>query len=167
MKQHNILLLVIFLLGCSIESSDSEYLRWVGDAEFNPEIDREAFQLCGGENQVKQYFNFSEGLQYQGEKSALIQFFMEKYRPVESEQSGWIRIRFIVNCKGETGRFRMISSDENYVPQKFDPAITTQLMALTQSLEGWKLLPTAEEPEDYYQYLVFKIQNGTITEIMP
>jgi len=40
-------------------------------------------------------------------------------------------------------------------------------MRITKSLSGWKILPNDEAPTDYYQYLIFKIKNGEIIEIMP
>ncbi|HKK38289.1 MAG TPA: hypothetical protein VJ949_02605, partial [Cryomorphaceae bacterium] len=82
-------------------------------------------------------------------------------------ESGWVRIRFVVNCRGESGRFRMICSDEHYESREFDARITDQLMAITKSLDGWKPLPDSENPDEYYQYLVFKIENGDLIEILP
>lgn len=78
-----------------------------------------------------------------------------------------IRIRFIVNCEGKTGRFRVIGMNKNYQEKTFDKAITDQLLEITQHLDGWQLLPNAEEPRDYYQYLLFKMNKGTIVEILP
>lgn len=115
-----------------------------------------------------QYFNFSQGLQYEGEKWAILKAFEENYQPpVDNQQSGWIRIRFIVNCKGETGWFRLISANKNFETQTFDQAVTEQLLSITKSLKGWKLMPDEIRPKDYYQYLLFKIENGKIIEILP
>jgi hypothetical protein len=159
--------LLIIVTGCYLDNSNSKYLRWVGDSEQIPEIDTFNFKICTNEYAVKQYFHFDKGLQYEGGKSYLTNYFMKQYVPVEENQSGWIRIRFIVNCKGETGRFRIIESDENYQERKFDSRITNQLLKITQSLDGWKIQSIKDNPKDYYQYLIFKIHNGNIIEIMP
>jgi hypothetical protein len=163
------LIACLTLAGCATESSptQSRYLRWVGDSKFDPALDTDDFELCYNENGVKQYFNHSQGLQYKGEKPALLRHFFNQYQAVDNDQSGWIRIRFIVNCEGKTGRFRITESDESYRPRSFDARITRQLEALTRSLDGWKKLPDESNPEDYYQYLVFKIRNGNLEEIMP
>lgn len=174
MKQIITLYLMVGLWACQAQEKVSEasppsskYLRWVGDIAVDERLDKASFQTCNGEN-VAQYFNFSNGLEYKGEKKALSQIFQEKYTPISDDsQTGLIRIRFIVNCKGKTGRFRLIASDENYQSKEFDKAITDQLMAITQSLDGWSLQPDAENPQDYYQYLIFKIEQGNITEILP
>lgn len=162
-----IIWILILIAGCSVDHSNSKYLRWVGDSTFNPAIDKADFQLCHSENQVKQYFHFGGELPYEGEKKELIKYFKTNYVPVESPQSGWIRIRFIVNCEGKTGRFRMISSNENYQEQTFDKKITDPLLALTKESTGWKVQLDEEQPKDYYQYLIFKIKEGNITQIMP
>ena len=61
----------------------------------------------------------------------------------------------------------MIEADENYRERPFDKQISQQLLALTQSLKGWKIITFEDNPVDYYQYLVFKIQDGNIEKIMP
>lgn len=173
MNKFNKVLLVFvtaLLLACAAETDsepESKYMRWVGDSAYDDAIDDSTFQICYYEHQVKQYFNFSEGFKYEGEKSALEETVHNSYVPIEIEQSGWIRIRFVVNCKGETGRFRITQSDTNYKETVFDSAITDQLLSITKSLDGWMKLPTDEDPQDYYLYLIFKIDNGSIIEIMP
>ena len=103
--------------------------------------------------------HFNKGLQYEGEKGNFINKFSENYIPIEINQSGWIRIRFIVNCEGKTGIFRIIESNENYQVQNFDERITNQLLKITKSLVGWKVQYIKDKPHDYYQYLIFKIHN--------
>lgn len=160
-----LLLLLLSLGACSTEST---YLRWVGDIPENPSLDDPEFQPCHGDQFIRQYFHMNQGaLQYTGEKPVIVQFFQEHYQPVSTNESGFIRIRFIVNCEGKTGRFRLIGSDQNYQEFTFDPRITDQLLSLTQKMDGWRILPDPENPRDYYQYLIFKIDQGQIKEIMP
>ncbi len=165
-----IIFMGILLYACGAENQNEpapKYLRWVGDSEFDPAIDDSTYQICYYEHQVKQYFNFSEGFKYEGEKSALEEEVFGAFVPIETSQSGLIRIRFVVNCNGEAGRFRLTQSDQNYKETVFDSEITDQLMSITKSLKGWAKLPTGEDPQDYYLYLIFKIENGSLIEIMP
>lgn len=143
------------------------YPRWVGDISHDPNIDEENFKLCHGDDHIYQYFNMQRGLQFEGEKIAVERYFLKNYQPVKTNQSGWIRVRFIVNCKGETGRFRMLESDENYKERPFDKKISKQLVTLSKALKGWKIQTKDDEPIDYYQYLIFKIKNGEIEKVMP
>lgn len=164
--------LALCLYACKDDpkSEKESYLRWVGDIPFEAEIDDPDFKLCYTDNDIRQYFNFSKGVQYKGEKTAIDQYFKENYKPVETNQSGLIRIRFIVNCKGETGRFRLKEMDQDYQPMNFDQAITDQILNLTKEMEGWLPIEMEEMNNtklDYYQYLIFKIDRGSIIEIMP
>lgn len=158
---------LFLLVSCATDKDKPRYLRWVGDIEADAEMDGDTFQLCYSEARVKQYFNFSQGMQYEGEKPTMVEVFRKDYEAVDVPQSGWIRIRFIVNCKGESGRFRLTASNSQYQKQAFDPKITDQLLSITQSLKGWKPLPNLDDPRDYYQYLTFKIENGALKEILP
>ncbi len=167
MKTVRLIGILLLLMGCATEKDKPKYLRWVGDIEADPEIDGEVFQLCFSEARVKQYFNFSQGMQYDGEKAAIVEVFRQDYEAVDVPQSGWIRIRFIVNCKGESGRFRLSASNTQYQAQEFDSRVTDQLLSITQSLNGWKPLPDSKDPRDYYQYLTFKIEDGALKEVLP
>jgi hypothetical protein len=64
---------------------------------------------------ILQYFNLGKGPVYSGEKSKILNTFKSKYQPItDKNQNGLIRIRFIVNCEGKAGRFRVLQSDYNY-----------------------------------------------------
>lgn len=173
MKKAVLLFLVLAIVSCQpnshSSSSKSKYLRWVGDIEANPQLDDPSFVVCDEAN-TKQYFNFIETYEfaYKGERTALRQVFKENYQPIsKATETGLIRIRFIVNCKGQSGRFRLISANHNLEEKIFDKKITQQLLEITKSLDGWPILPSAESPSDYYQYLIFKMEEGHIKEILP
>ena len=82
-------------------------------------------------------------------------------------ESGFITIRFIVNCEGQTGWFRMQEMDENYKANKFNKIILDELALLTKQLNGWEIAEDRGKKFDYYQYLTFKFKNGKLIEIMP
>ena len=161
-----ITLLFSILSGCQVEKSD--YLRWVGDIEQNDQIDKLDFKVCHGDNRVLQYFNLGEGPVYKGEKSRIINTFKSKYKSVnDKSENGLIRIRFIVNCEGKAGRFRVLQSDYNYQETEFDNEIVSQLMTITKGIEDWAVFKRNEATVDYYMYLIFKIKDGQLTEILP
>ena len=163
------LILFIPLISFGQEKSEtkSEYPNYVGDIEFNSEIDNKEFELCNSKH-IFQYFNNSGGLEYEGEKLDIEKVFKENYKSEKiNNETGLIRINFIVNCKGKTDRFRLISMDENYNEKLFLKSITDQLLAITKNLNGWKAKKIKERDIDYYQYLIFKIENGQLKEILP
>lgn len=166
MKILFLVLVVVFSFSCQPKESPNNYPRWIGDIKKNSS-DNEAFKLCNGENGVKQYFNNSLGLEYLGEKRSLMREY-ENFVPSQKEnQNGIIRIRFIVNCKGVAGRFRIIEADEKFSEYEFDKKITEQLLNTTKNLKGWQIKTYRNKEIDYYQYLIFKIENGKIAEILP
>lgn len=173
MKIAILILLVQFLIlgSCQTDKNAGErknYLRWVGDIEQNRQVDEPDFKICNGDEKVIQYFNMSKGPVYRGEKSSIVNLFNAKYKPVTGKnQNGFIRIRFIVNCEGEAGRFRVLQSDYDYQETEFDKEIVAQLINITKAIENWEIFYSSEIPVDYYMYLIFKITDGQLTEILP
>ena len=142
------------------------YPNHVGDSEFDKQLDDPSFKVCS-EGFTRQYYSFGTDV-YEGEKPALVHFFRQSYKGnAFGDQTGYVTIRFIVNCQGRTGRFRVQEMDLNYQPKAFNRKLTDQLLRLTKELDGWK--PAQEEGKfyDYYYYLSFQIVNGQITAIMP
>lgn len=162
-----LLFLAIIFFSCSQPEKPTEYPLQVGDIAYDASIDDENFKVCD-ENRIAQYYNFGQGLQYEGEKLRLNQHFLTGYKPqVADDASGFITIRFIVNCHGQTGRFRMVGMDNEYNEKSFDEDIATQLLELTRQLNGWIVPQHDGQNFDYYQYLTFKIEKGELIEIMP
>lgn len=165
------LILLFSVISCISEKENltsDKYLRWVDDIPFDATLDDKDFIICRGEERAMQYFNNSKGLEYEGEKAAIIKAFEESYDfSTVANENGLIRIRFLVNCEGKTGRFRLISMDEKYNKKQLDMSITNQLLEITKNLKGWKPKVYGSETSDYYQYLIFKINQGKIIEILP
>lgn len=162
-------LLLIPLLSFAQEKTEtkSEYPAYVGDIEFNSETDNKDFVICNAKH-IFQYFNSGDGLEYECEKLAIKKEFAEKYKSeFIKNETGLIRINFVVNCKGKTDRFRVLSMGENYEEKVFVKSITEQLMSITKNLKGWKTKKYEEREISYYQYLIFKIENGQLKEILP
>lgn len=72
-----------------------------------------------------------------------------------------------MNCEGHSGRFRITQSDSDYKETKFDNTIVSQLLEITKAITAWEIIYNEDEPMDYYMYLIFKIKDGYITEILP
>lgn len=161
-------LTAISALACGQRAENAkDYLAQVGDIVPNAALDDPNFAPCH-EPGINQYYNFGNGVQYRGEKPALTKFFADHLRiQASTDESGYITIRFIVNCKGETGRFRIETMDKNMKPKKFNGEFTDALLDMTRQLDGW--LPGVYEGReyDYYQYLTFKIEQGKLVEILP
>lgn len=126
------------------------------------------YTVCN-EHRIDEYFNREPETKHKGGKRYLEKYFLEKYSsPYDTTQNGYIRIRFIVNCNEETGRFSIQQTDINYKEIKFKYEIASQLFLLTKSLTEWiNNSPNKRESNDTYKHLTFKIKNGQIEEILP
>lgn len=156
--------LITIILGCNNQEK-RKLQNHIGLIEYDPKIDTSEFIVCH-EDLIYPYFHHHD-LSIAGEKPALVQEFRNNYKSPGSKESGYITIRFIVNCKGKAGRFRVIGMDDNYEPITFNKEIVSQLHQITSSLEGWDVLSGDSHTFDYVRYLTFKIQNGELKEILP
>ena len=153
---------ILYSYGYTYSQGNTQYLRWVGDIPASVDAD---FKICHSESEVIQYFNTSKGFQYKGEKAAIEKSFEDMALP--SSLNGMIRVRFIVNCKGEAGRFQLDGWDSEYAPLIINEATASGFIERLSQLNGWFPLTQRGQQVDYYLYLTFQITDGKIIEILP
>jgi hypothetical protein len=152
--------------GCAQEKS-AQYTDCIGDIIYDPNQDDVGFKVCNA-SYVAQYYNFGKGVQFNGEKSKIIKHFEKFYQPGKfAGETGYVTIRFIVNCEGTAGRFRVQEMDMDFVPKTFENGLAKELLRITGNLQGWGIASHETQVFDYYQYLTFKIEDGKLTEILP
>jgi hypothetical protein len=143
------------------------YPTHVGDISFNEKTDDPEFKPCNSER-VFQYYNFGKGFQYKGEKIAINEYFRSEFSALKKyNDTGFLTIRFIVNCEGKTGWFRIQQMGDDYKEKKFNKNLVEEILELTKKMDGWIPAEYESTKMDYYQYLTFKFQNGKLIEIMP
>jgi hypothetical protein len=128
-----------------------------------------AFALCG--TGVKwPYYN--PDLTYYGNFRAIKKYYAQNYETEKflklENNSGIVRIQFVVNCKGESGNFVVESCDYNYKICNVNPLIVNSLLELTKSLNGW--IPAINEQGESvnsHKFFAFKIVKGVIEDILP
>jgi len=165
---HKIFFLSLFYLSLHLIScAQSPKTRWVDDIVPDAKLDAN-FTICNKEDEAIQYFNDGKGFEYTGGKYVLDSIFFSRYTQVDlPSATGLIRIRFVVNCRGESGRFRLIGMDPTYEEKTFDPSVTDQLLSITKTLNGWPPKQWKNTSVDYYQYLIFKLEMGQLKQILP
>lgn len=172
---HLLPLIVSFAFSCVTQSKENTnkekkdtltYADQVGDLIFDAALDDPSFKPCSAKF-IPQYYSFGADV-YEGEKPALENFIRQRYKQEEDKgQNGYITIRFVVNCQGRTGWFRVQEMDFTYQPKKFTPKLVEQLLELTKQLNGWKPAQEGGTSYDYYYYLTFQLVNGQLKAIMP
>ncbi len=160
-------MMILAMAQCRTQKSESEPRGSVGDIVFDPQTDDPNFSLCGSEEYLFQYFNSGKGIAIEGEKKGLEQQLFALFKNTKFKNDGYVRIRFIVNCKGESGRFRVLTSDLQFNENKMPSTVTEPLLKACKEIKGWKPLIYNEKARDYYQYLTFVIVDGQLKEILP
>ncbi|MBO9202174.1 MULTISPECIES: hypothetical protein [Niastella] len=137
-----------------------------GDIAFNATLDDSTFSLCNPRT-VFQYYNTDS--YYKQHKREIEHYFKSHYHPTiqTARETGYLTIRFIINCKGQTDRFRLYELNADYQPYQFDTGISSQLLKLTKELRGWQPAVYKNKIYDSYQYITFKLTKGAIECILP
>ena len=161
----SLLLSLILTAGNTLSAQTDSFPLNTGDINFDASLDDPGFIICDPNN-VFQYYN--TGSYYKQHKREIEQYFKRNYRPAQTaEQTGYLTIRFIINCSGKTGRFRMYELDAHYQPYKFNDSICSQLMTLTKALKNWQPAEYKNKIYDSYQYITFKLKKGAIECVLP
>lgn len=81
--------------------------------------------------------------------------------------NGYITVRFLVNCEGKTGLFRIQKMNTDLKETEPDIELGNSLLQFTKSLDGWMPKQIKRFKAGYYQYLTYKIENGKVSEVLP
>lgn len=163
-----ILFLFPLLTSCQTEKTVvSKYPAHVGDITFDEKIDDPSFKRCLSEDYRIQYYNDSQGFQYKGEKISIEEKLKSLNIEGDKKLKGHITVRFLVNCEGKSGLFRVQQMNQEYKETDVDKELANQLLTFTKNLNGWIPKKLNGKTVDYYQYLTYKIENGKVSEILP
>ncbi|RAJ76750.1 hypothetical protein CLV59_108271 [Chitinophaga dinghuensis] len=165
---------VAMFMGCLLTASSGNAqqrrpdttLANVGDIPFDKTLDDSTFHVCEP-GKTFQYYN--EKGYYLRHKPLITKFILDKYKfnPGFENQNGYITIRFVINCEGHTGRFRIKCIDEQMHPATFPDSITHQLLEALKQYKDWQPMEYEHQTHDSYQYITFHIRKGKIITISP
>jgi hypothetical protein len=159
---------LILISSCSIKPATMAPLEsapFVYHIQPNPDTDKD-FSLC---DPTSAHPYYSVNTVPERDKREILHHFLNSFnkgRPKSSE-SGWLVIRFVVNCNGVTGRFRAQALDFNYKPYSFSDKTTSALLDLTKKVERWKTGEHEGRKFDSYYYFCFKIEKGLLIDVLP
>lgn len=125
----------------------------------------DGFRVCN-EDFIVQYYNPEPATYSQG-KNGLRSFILSNYKNENYTDSGYLNIRFVINCKGDAGRYVIHENDLDLQPQPFNKDLVNQLFQLTTALKKWNPNYVYDAYRDSYMYISYRIENGEITEIIP
>jgi hypothetical protein len=165
-KKRIAILVFISVIGYSI-SGNAQPAEQVGDISFDPLKDDSTFVLCNP-HFVLQYYNTPRAY-YKDHKNEISDYFNTHFKaaPAGDDQTGYLTIKFIINCNGMTGRFRLFELDSSYHAYHFSEVISEQLLHLAKELKGWEPASYKDKKYDSYQYITFRLKKGKIISISP
>lgn len=138
----------------------------VGWIQFDAKRDNKDFKLCD-ENNIQEYYQV--GTRYdEGLKS--VRRFFQRYAPdtfSKKLSNGYLTIRFVVNCRGETDRYRVWATDLEMKPQQVPQETQKKLTDALRAMGSWNPGEYNGIAYDSYAFLTFKILDGKITDILP
>lgn len=137
-----------------------EYLADIGDTKFNPELDDVNFTFCDAANVLHKRALVA----YTGGTPAMEKELISNYekQPAFESFTGYFFIRFAVNCKNESGRFRWEIVDEDFKEMKCPDALEKEIITKVKNLKNWNHPIYQGESHDGYTFLIVKIENGNI-----
>lgn len=146
-------------------SESSDHQTTVGFIPHNPELDDPNFTLCQ-EGICYPYYSF--GVNKIRNKNYLAAHFQEKLKyQFSGDLNAYLTVRFIVNCKGETGRFRKEAINKQYKKIDIEEEIWKEFFFTIKSYDDWKVVHYQEDTYDYNIYVTLKIEDGKLIEILP
>lgn len=142
----------------------NDYKDHVGVIENGANED--AFELCYKEK-VFPYYYGRQASGFEFGKDSLRQYFRSRYyNQGVTNESGYITIRFNINCKGEAGDYEIHQLGLDFEKKKFNRQIVDQLYDLTRALKSWKPVEFYGDKYDSFIHISFKIENGVLKEIL-
>ncbi|MCT4664893.1 MAG: hypothetical protein N4A45_06625 [Flavobacteriales bacterium] len=162
----------------SISKEEMNVLRWEGDhfekiryrsQEKTNLESKKGFQVCNqflAKNHLGNYY-FSTKAKYSSGLYGIQKIVSQQYHAPNLKENGLVRIRFVINCIGETGNFEVLELDKDYREKTFNSNIPQQLLSICKKLTSWEPGMASGTSVDSYKFLTFKIKNSEVIEIFP
>lgn len=125
----------------------------------------ENFERCSDKLPVGFYHSTAPYIYKRG-KPAFRRFIQSNYSENDFTDNGYLNFRFLIDCKGEIGDVEINQLDTNLEITSLNDDLVNRLSNLTLEKENWNSLKT-KEVRDLYMYIIYKIENGQVVEILP
>lgn len=166
-----LIVLAILIAGISISFSiyQNPYnLEHKGHIGYLPPENPDAstdFKRCSDKLPIGFYHSAAPHV-YKGGKPEFRKLIESNFSKGKYQDNGFLNFRFIIDCNGNIGDIETNELDNDFNYTEFSPELVKELYQLSFKKENWSLLK-AEEPRDMYMYLIYKIEDGEVVEIIP
>lgn len=161
------LLLIPFSKGQNTTPHKFNSKEKVGAILFDKTLDNPNFKLCDEYN-IMEYYQVNPKYK-EGAKSIRLYFkpYLEELNALIQFKEGIVTVRFIVNCEGDTDRYRVLAVNGAYKTQSISEELKQMCISRVKQMGKWKPGFYDNEYFDAYYTLSFKIRDGKIKDILP
>jgi len=167
----SLLLALFWLLGYGFKAKfqsayfDEPHIGHVGYLDPSYPDASKSFERCNDKLPIGFFHSAAPGI-YKGGKPTFKSYILANYSENSYSDSGFLNLRFLINCKGDIGDIETNELDTNYEISSLNSELVNELSRLTFRKEHWNTIETVDA-RDTYMYIIFKIEHGKITEILP
>lgn len=123
------------------------------------------FERCN-DHRPRGYYSSVGFNSFDNNKAHFKRFIQSNLNSERYTDSGMLNLRFIINCKGEVGDMEVNQLNKNYQLTKLNGDLVEEIIQLTVKKENW-VISNNNSDNDKYMYLIFRLEDGKIVEILP
>lgn len=123
------------------------------------------FKRCNDYSPIGYYSHVDFNV-FDKNKAQFKRFIQSNFNSNLYTDSGMLNLRFIINCNGEVGDMEVNQLNKDYQITKFNNNLVEEIIQLTVEKENW-VISDNKSDNDKYMYLIFRLEDGKITEILP
>ena len=140
-----------------------EKIGWI---PFDKSIDNSNFKVCDELN-IEEYYqvnpSYGEGM------PSIRKYFTAHQQELEAlcEKDGYVIVRFVINCQGQTDRYRTKFMSLNYTDENsVNAELQKKIIQLTRNMGNWTSGKYDGKTYDCYQHLKFLFKNSQLVDIL-
>lgn len=102
---------------------------------------------------------------FAGDKASFVHQIKSEFNTNDFGDNGILNLRFIISCKGDVGDVETNELDFDFNKKNLSKGLVDRLKKLSFKKENWNY--EQKENTDYYMYLIYRIENGKVVEVLP
>ncbi len=140
-----------------------EKIGWI---PFDKSLDDSNFRVCDELN-IEEYYQVNPSY---GEGMPNIRKYIsahQKLLELLCEKDGYVTVRFVINCQGQTDRYRTTFMSLNYTYENtVNAELQKKIIQLTRNMGNWTPGKYDGKTYDCYQHLKFLFKNSKLVDVL-
>lgn len=140
-----------------------EKIGWI---PFDKSIDNSNFKVCDELN-IEEYYQVNPS--YEEGMPSIRKYISAHQKELETlcEKDGYVIVRFVINCQGQTDRYRSKFMSLAYIDENtVNAELQKKIIQLTRDMGNWTPGKYDGKTYDCYQNLKFLFKNSKLVDIL-